>query len=697
MKVKQFKHRKSAPVHWASSSAKPRFTESSPTAVITAVQQLDAAATQDMPMEHALQPIPSKVMFWRPRYLANSQWLQHIPFYFWLTDVLQPKVVVEPNLNSAVGYFAICQAIDKLDQDGLVYGAFGKQCNIEQVSGYNHEHYREFSQLTASDESTFVSHFDDASIDLLMLKQGSPLLIDESGQTGLSPVLQRKLSPYAVVLIHGCMLSEHRKMCAALRNLYPSFELPQQNGLLLLCIGKQIPSQLEALIHQGKDTSIQRVIQNIYARLGNANEDAWQCTIYKQQVNELTEQLQKQTHHIQHIQAAKQTLTDKLQQAIENVATAENHQAELIAKLAALSDENNDNCEQKHRLEEEKTQLHQEITKLKQSNKQTVAEQARLQQDIDVRFDELAKLTQLLVDTENRLDAAQQDNQALRQQLGEKQELLEKSNASAKQSLAKAQSDFTHLQGELTRTQAALSDAQHAQAQTQAKITHLQAEKDQEQREKNQVQTELAAVIAELSATQAQLQKQRELSALLERDQQIAADKISTLVGSELSLQQSLNERFDELATLTNLLQQKERQYEAELNELKAAQQQFNEQQHSAITDKIKGKIGAAKQRRSKAKQFALNVDVIRQSELFDEVWYLNQYPEAVNHQQGAAGHYLENGLELKANPSTAFDGNWYLSTYQDVKDAGINPLFHYLKFGTQESRLYQSIKFQTK
>ncbi|WP_323875214.1 coiled-coil domain-containing protein [Aeromonas veronii] len=641
MKVKQFKHRKSTPVHRASST-QSRLAESERTTVLAEPLQVDVLPTRLMAPEHALRPISSKVMFWRPRYLADSQWLQHVPFYFWLTEVIRPNVVVEPNLNSAVGYFAICQAIDKLNHDGLAYGAFGSQCNIEQVSRYNHEHYREFSHLGASDESTFISDFDDASIDLLMLKPGTPLLVSESAQTGLSPLLQSKLSAHAVVLIHGSMLSEHRPLCASLRSNYPSFELTQHNGLLLLCMGKQIPAQLETLISQGKDARAQRLIQNIYARLGSANQDAWQCRVYERQVHELTEQLQAQTHYIQQIKGAKQAFADKLQQASQDVATAKAHQAELAAKLAALGDETAEKRKQKQQLVQEKTQLEQELTVLKKSRQQAAADMARLQQDMDVRFDELAKLTQLLVDAESRLDAVQQDNQSLRQQL----------------------------------------------SQMQSELTRAQAEKSQANNQKIEAQIQLDKATAELATTQIQLQREQELTTQLERDQQVAADKISTLANAELALQLSLNERFDELATLTNMLQQQEQQYEMTLSELQAAQLQLKEQRYTAVTDKLKNTFKTARQRRAKARQFAVDVSLIRQSELFDEAWYLEKYPEAAHHKQGAAGHYLEYGVELGANPSATFDGNWYLSIHSDVKDAGMNPLFHYLKFGHKESRL---------
>lgn len=192
----------------------------------------------------------------------------------------------------------------------------------------------------------------------------------------------------------------------------------------------------------------------------------------------------------------------------------------------------------------------------------------------------------------------------------------------------------------------------------------------------------------QITELKTKLQKYEDLIAMLERDQKFAAQKISTLTHSELMLQQSLQERFDELATLTNLLVENERSYQNKLEELRKNQPLVISNINHSLAYRLKNKLVTLKQHKSKAQQFARNVAVIRQSELFDGEWYLKQYPQASSHKYGAAGHYLENGVELKTNPSPLFDGNWYLQTYQDVNDSGMNPLFHYIKFGSEENRI---------
>jgi hypothetical protein len=47
----------------------------------------------------------------------------------------------------------------------------------------------------------------------------------------------------------------------------------------------------------------------------------------------------------------------------------------------------------------------------------------------------------------------------------------------------------------------------------------------------------------------------------------------------------------------------------------------------------------------------------------------------------------LHHGWREGCNPNEYFDTEWYLKTYPDVAKAGINPLYHYLKYGWKENR----------
>lgn len=561
----------------------------------TAQRQHDCSQT--LP-EQAFPPISSKVMFWRPRYLAQSQWLQHVPFYFWLTEVLEPKLVVDPCVNSAVGYFAICQAIDKLNQDGVIHGALGAQCDSEQVLAYNHEHYREFSNLVTEDEATFLAGFADHSIDILVLKHDSTLLASEAGLA----TVQQRVSNNGVVLIHGSTLPTLRDQSQHWRSRYLSFELTLASGLLLLCMGQQVPSRLQALINQSREPSGKRVIHNIYARLGAASEDNWYRVAQQRQLQQWQRQQQQDA-------------------AALNAITAERDN--LLAANGQLN-----------------AQLKQQETEYKQR------EQA-LQQDLQTRFDELATLTQLLVTAEAAGERQHQANQ-----------------------------------------------------EAAATITALTAERDSLQASNRQLKEHQKQAEQQLQKLSAELTRVTEQCAMLERDQEVAAERIATLTQSELALQQALAERFDELATLTNLLLETEQEQQRKLADQQPAHsdplveahfQTQTEQDSCGIGARLKATLGAVKPRKGQA-QLAQKAALIRASELFDEAWYLQQHPEAASHRFGAAGHYLEVGAAKGANPSPQFDGNTYLQANPDVKAAGMNPLYHYIKFGHDEMRLLKVI-----
>ena len=76
----------------------------------------------------------------------------------------------------------------------------------------------------------------------------------------------------------------------------------------------------------------------------------------------------------------------------------------------------------------------------------------------------------------------------------------------------------------------------------------------------------------------------------------------------------------------------------------------------------------------------------------FDESFYLSQNPDvaaAVSRGIFTSGaqHYQLNGRFEARNPNAFFNTSFYLAQYPDVARAGINPLTHFLNFGSAEGR----------
>lgn len=81
------------------------------------------------------------------------------------------------------------------------------------------------------------------------------------------------------------------------------------------------------------------------------------------------------------------------------------------------------------------------------------------------------------------------------------------------------------------------------------------------------------------------------------------------------------------------------------------------------------------------------DIELIRQSSLFDGEWYLSEYPDVKALGMDPAEHYLWLGAKLGRNPGPKFDTNAYLDLNIDVAASRFNPLLHYERWGQREGR----------
>ncbi len=81
------------------------------------------------------------------------------------------------------------------------------------------------------------------------------------------------------------------------------------------------------------------------------------------------------------------------------------------------------------------------------------------------------------------------------------------------------------------------------------------------------------------------------------------------------------------------------------------------------------------------------DVALLQSSPYFDEFWYLDQFPDAVDCGLAPAEHYLWVGAVMGRDPSPYFSGQFYLEQNPEVWAAKMNPLVHYLRHGHAEGR----------
>jgi predicted HAD superfamily hydrolase len=79
---------------------------------------------------------------------------------------------------------------------------------------------------------------------------------------------------------------------------------------------------------------------------------------------------------------------------------------------------------------------------------------------------------------------------------------------------------------------------------------------------------------------------------------------------------------------------------------------------------------------------------IIRNSNYFDESYYLLRYKDVRRADIDPLWHFVRIGWKEGRNPSLRFDINFYITRYPDVRESGMNPLVHYIKYGQFEGRL---------
>lgn len=100
------------------------------------------------------------------------------------------------------------------------------------------------------------------------------------------------------------------------------------------------------------------------------------------------------------------------------------------------------------------------------------------------------------------------------------------------------------------------------------------------------------------------------------------------------------------------------------------------------------GSLSRLKVGRSRRALLAQQLELIRESHLFDSDWYLATYPDVAEARIDPASHYLGEGWREGRNPGPEFSSNGYLKANRDIAAAGLNPLVHYLEHGIAEGRL---------
>ncbi|MEE7493065.1 glycosyltransferase [Methylobacterium oryzae] len=218
--------------------------------------------------------------FWKPEYTPpSSAWIGHAPFAFWLIDKLRPDCFVELGVHLGYSYFAFCQAIRRLGLTTRAYAVdhwhgddhagFYDESVFESVKQQNRT-YAGFSTLLRKNFDGALSDIENGSVDLLHI-DGRHAYEDVRHDF---ETWRPKLSQRAVVLFHDTAVREQgfgvHQLFEELQHRHSTFEFTHSHGLGVLFPNDEIPAGLRSLT--GIDRARKDFIRNVYACLGNRIE-----------------------------------------------------------------------------------------------------------------------------------------------------------------------------------------------------------------------------------------------------------------------------------------------------------------------------------------------------------------------------------------------------------------------------------------
>lgn len=671
-----------------------------------------------------IRPLLMRSMFWSPSYVASSAWLEHIPFAFWLMEALRPRSFVELGTHYGTSYFAFCHAVDRLQLDTACYaidnwrgdehaGFYGEDV-YRAVQSHNEGQYSGFSRLVRSDFNEALGHFSDCTIDCLHI---DGLHTAEAVTNDLTQWFP-KLSDQAVVVLHDTNVRERSfgvfECFERLKNEYPTFEFIHGHGLGIVGVGGQQKEPLQNLFEVGEDLGARQTIREVFGRLGRNVRIAHGAQTDRERRRRAEAELTKLREAAEIAATEQQGDSESLLSAkpIEKPesedcnAPVANRQGDFEVRdhigreaIEVKLQDDAGSCSEKkggrklgidihiERIEDLISQLALQCEKLaiegqKRSDGLLRAEQAEAH---------VERLNLELAEIQTRYNTELEEACRLARSIGAKH--LEARDTIGQ--LENAVNERFHEEASLSRMLMNVSE----QVDVYKKAEFAQTKRIGELEELTRVQSQqIAEYSSQLDglrgATEAQTSTAIKVEEFRKRETSLLA-KISELESSNkiqmdqiVSLQSDLNDRFEELAAMSKLLEEQERSAISANGSEKGGAKKHP--LFVAPTEQLQTVMDRAsklfKPRRGRARSNHLR-EVVEASGLFDRSWYLQHNPDVAAAEIDPLDHFLLFGGKERRSPSAAFDSAAYLEANADVMAANINPLVHYLLHGRTEGR----------
>ena len=167
-------------------------------------------------------------------------------------------------------------------------------------------------------------------------------------------------------------------------------------------------------------------------------------------------------------------------------------------------------------------------------------------------------------------------------------------------------------------------------------------------------------------------------------------ERVREVTARNTALKQDLNLRGVENRTIEASLHRSEFEFTDTAAELAAARAEIERRDLvlGVMRRRLSWRVGAPL--RALRRLYTCVREIYRRPDpnpLFDEAFYLEQYPDVREFGMDPYRHYIKFGASESRNPNPMFDSKWYLEQNADVRGKSRNPLIHYYQHGAAEGR----------
>ncbi|MDP2416910.1 MAG: class I SAM-dependent methyltransferase [Hydrogenophaga sp.] len=295
--------------------------------------------------------IISSSAFLEPHHFSvPAPWAGHIPFASWLVATQRPEVLVELGTYSGISYLSFCQAIKEqrlstrafaVDTwEGDAHAGAYDETIYQNIKRAHDPHYVGFSNLLRMTFDEALAQFENGSVDLLHI---DGLHTYEAVRHDFETWLP-KLSTRGVVLFHDTNVYRDdfgvHRLWAELSANYPCLHFPHSNGLGVLLVGPNQPTELVGLCNTAL-ADMQTLVRTWFATLGARLERRADVLTLEQQLRDaqsreghLREAGEQRHQWIEHLDLQLLDSQRRLTQAEQLVAAREEEIHQLNPKLA---------------------------------------------------------------------------------------------------------------------------------------------------------------------------------------------------------------------------------------------------------------------------------------------------------------------------------------------------------------------------